>query len=170
MNPTSAPTQALQGSPGLVPQFEQILRKDGFYANFYIAAAAPVPAAGCTVPIFVAFFPCQVISVAISWNPAGTGTAAIQVEQLPIGTAPGSGNGMLAAGAYPISGTANTPVFFGAISEINSGTTVGLNTANCTLTRGQALGIHTTGTLTSVTSITVSVFLIPLNKGSYQTT
>jgi len=84
MNPTSAPTQALQGSPGLVPQFEQILRKDGFYANFYIAAAAPVPAAGCTVPIFVAFFPCQVISVAISWNPAGTGTAAIQVEQLPL--------------------------------------------------------------------------------------
>lgn len=103
---------------------------------------------------FIAPVPYQVVAVREIHAVAGGSGAAVNIERLIAGTAPGSGIAVLTT-AMALNGTANTSQSTAASNIIN---TVG--TAGTQLLAGDSLGIKLSGTLTglanSVLQITVA--------------
>lgn len=111
-------------------------------------------AANYTAPFFIADRSYEVLSVTERHETAGSagGSVTLMVKKVASGTAPASGVDVLSAG-IDLKATANTN---------QSGTIIQTRTSNVynkTLTSGDALALVTTGTLTSVAGVTVSVLL-----------
>jgi hypothetical protein len=115
--------------------------------DFTLIAAPPV--AGSTT-FFIADRPYQVVSVAEIHPVASTGGASTAIVTKDTGTgAPGSGSSVLAGAAtFNLAGTANT------LQTIN-----GVATGVSQLAVGDRLALQLTGTLTSMTSISIVVQL-----------
>lgn len=137
---------------------ERVLRKDGFplFRDFPSTTAQTATNYG---QIFTALFPCEVMLVAEVHTVAGTsvGTVTLDIEKCTGTTAIGAGTSILAT-AFNLKSTAYTPVF-------KSGVT--LSTAR-QLATGDRLALKTSGTLTSLEGVQVTLNIKPLGKGDYR--
>lgn len=99
---------------------------------------------------FVADRPYEIISITERHKTAGTdgGAVTLQVEKIPTGTAKSSGTDLLAT-AINLKGTADTTQY---------GTLTTTKTA-LILKRGDSIGLETSGTLTSVADVCVTIIL-----------
>lgn len=107
-------------------------------------------AAYYTTPFFIAQRAYQIIEVTERHETAGTDASAVTVmlKKVPSGTAPGSGTDILSAG-MSLKSTANT----------NQSGTLSQVAGVARITSGESLTLVTTGTLTAVVGVTVSVLL-----------
>ncbi len=105
--------------------------------------------------VFVAPFPCTLVSAKQRHSTAGTdaGSVTLDVEKLADGTAKGAGVSML-AGTFNLKSTANT-----VQSQTPTSTT-----ANRNLAAGEAVALKTTGVLTSVNDVIVTIVFKALIK------
>jgi hypothetical protein len=101
---------------------------------------------------FIAPFPCVLVRAYERHGTAGTdaGAVTLDVEKLTNGTAKGSGVSMLAS-TFNLKSTANTYVLKDPSTGVTSGT---LNRA---LSLGQAVALKTSGTLTAVNDVIVTL-------------
>jgi len=132
----------------------RILKERGFY-GITLPVVTSIPgtqaqtAANFTAPFFIANRPYQVLYATERHETAGTSGSAVtmQLAKVPSGTAPASGTNILKT-AIDLKATANVnqlPVpVVGSASILNP---------------GDALSLITTGTLTSLAGVTVSVLL-----------
>jgi len=99
-------------------------------------------------PVFIAPFPCVLIKVQERHAVAGSDGSAVtlDVEKIPSGTAKGSGTTMLAS-TINLKATADT---------VQNGSLAKLGTAK-SLVVGDAVGIKTSGTLTALKDVTVTL-------------
>lgn len=111
-------------------------------------------AANFTTPFFIANRTYEVITVTERHETAGSdaGAVTVQLKKVPSGTAPGSGTSILTT-ALSLKTTANT----------NQSGTVSLvitsSIADRVLVAGDALSLLSSGTLTALVGVTVSVLL-----------
>lgn len=137
---------------------EQVMRKDGFYItrDFPSTTAQTATLYG---QIFTATSACEVIMVSEVHSVAGTdaGAVTLDVTKCTGTTAIGSGTSILAA-AFNLKSTAYTPVR-------KSGLT--LSSAR-QLALGDRLVLRTSGTLTSLEGVQVTIYIKPLGKGDYR--
>lgn len=119
-----------------------------------ILGTSAATAANYTAPFFIAERPYEVLWCMERHETAGTHGSAVTVmlKKVPSGTAPASGIDVLTAGLN-LKATANTNQE-GAISQARTSSIY-----NRRLSTGDALSLVTTGTLTSVAGVTVSVLL-----------
>lgn len=133
----------------------RIVKDNGFYGvtkpvMFRLYGTVPQTAGNWTAPFFIADRPYYVLSVTERHETAGSDAGAVtaMLKVVPSGTAPSSGTDVLSAGLN-LKSTANTN---------QSGTL--LTTAGArTLDIGDALSFITTGTLTALAGVTISVVL-----------
>lgn len=133
----------------------RVERPNGF-VGFVVPITIRVPdttaatAANYTACFFIADRSYEVMECIERHETAGSdgGAVTVMLKKVPSGTAPASGTDMLTAG-ISLKGTANT----------NASGTVTSTIANKRLVRGDALSLVTTGTLTAVAGVTVSVRL-----------
>lgn len=136
---------------------ERIIRKDGFYITGDVPGTL-AQTAGDYGMIFTATAPCEVLIVSEVHAVAATiGTVTLDVEKLTGTTAPGSGTSILAA-QFSLTSTANTPVR-------KSGT--GLSSAR-QLDAGNRIAIKTTGVLTTLQGVQVTLYIKHLGRGDYR--
>lgn len=111
-------------------------------------------AANYTAPFFIADRSYEVIAVQERHETAGTdgGAVTVDVYNVPSGTAPASGTTVLTA-ALSLKTTANTNQS-GTISQARTG-----GVYDKLLASGDSLSLVSSGTLTSVVGVTVSVLL-----------
>lgn len=109
--------------------------------------AATVPATGY---LFVADEYYEVVSVKARFSHVGGASAAVTINKVPSGTAPGSGTAVLSA-AVDLTATADT-TYSGTISSV-AGAKL--------LAPGDALAAVFSGTLTALTGLVVQVTLKP---------
>ena len=119
-------------------------------ASYFLAGSAPATAANHPLNLFVAPYPCQVVSISARFGVTSS-SGTLDVKKGASGTAAASGTSVLSA-VMSLAGTANTPV---------SGTLSG--TAGATiLNTGDTLGITAAGTLTNLADLGVTILLKPL--------
>lgn len=111
-------------------------------------------AANYTAPFFIADRPYEVLWCMERHETKGTGAGAVTVmlKKVPSGTAPASGTDILTTGIN-LKATNNTNQE-GTISQARTSSVY-----NRRLSRGDSLSLVTTGTLTAVAGVTVSVLL-----------
>lgn len=133
----------------------RVTKDNGFYGitkpvMFRLYSTEPQTAAKWTTPFFIADRPYYVISVSERHETAGSdgGSVTAMLKVVPSGTAPASGTDVLSAGLN-LKSTANTNQS-GSLS-----TTAGART----LDQGDSLAMITTGTLTALVGVTISVVL-----------
>lgn len=154
----------LKTTSGVV-QWENILRKDGFYVEANLFGTSPATAGNYGV-FFTAFRACVILAISEVHEVLGTNGGAVtcQVEKLIGTTAPGSGTNILAT-AFDLKGTINTVVSKSGTDFLSTKTADGVR---CTvLSPGDRLAIKDTGTLTDVAGLNVTVYFKPWAKGDY---
>lgn len=111
-------------------------------------------AANYTTLFFIADRSYEVLSVTERHETAGSdgGAVTVMLKKVPSGTAPASGTDVL-TGGISLKATANTNQN-GTISQLRTNSVY-----NRRLSSGDGLSLVTTGTLTAVTGVTVSVLL-----------
>lgn len=129
-----------------------VVKNRGFFGvtlpiTVRLEGALAQTAANFTTPFFIANRSYLVLEVIERHETAGSdaGAVTLMLKRVPSGTAPASGTDMLTAG-LSLKTTAN----------INQSGTIGLVK---TLTAGDALSLVTTGTLTALVGVTVSITL-----------
>lgn len=135
----------------------RITDKDGFCVSWAIVDGAT--AANYDV-IFTAPFPCEVSKV-IETHRVASSSGTLNIEKLTSGQALDAGTNILAT-AFSTATTANTP-------QTKKGVALVSTTAR-QLKEGDRLALVDAGTLTSSAGLQVTIFLVPLGKGNYQTT
>lgn len=133
----------------------RVKKIDGFF-GVTLPVVAHIPytdaqtAAYYTTPFFIAQRTYQILEVTERHETAGTDGSAVTVmlKKVPSGTAPGSGTNILTAGLN-LKATADT----------NQSGTISQVAGVARITSGEALTLVTTGTLTSLVGVTVSVLL-----------
>lgn len=133
----------------------RVWKNDGFFGvtlpvMFTVQGANATTALNYTAPFFIANRDYYLISVTERHEVAGTdgGAVTLMLKKVPSGTATASGTDMLTAGLN-LKSTANT----------NQSGTLSTTAGVLTIPRGYALGMATTGTLTTLQGVTVSVLL-----------
>lgn len=121
-----------------------------FPVTVRVQGTTAATAANYTAPFFIAERPYQVIEVFERHETAGSdgNPVTVMLKKVPSGTAPGSGTDMLSAG-ISLKATANT----------NQKGTLSTTFGNTRLERDDSLALVTTGTLTAVAGVTLSVIL-----------
>lgn len=139
------------------PVWESIPRKDRAVITFRVGSATNCLDATSYGVIFTAPVPYLVRRVDEVHETAGTdGSAAtLQLERLSGTEAPGAGDDMFLT-QINLKGTANTVQ-----------TKQGADIQNVTLATGDRLCLQTTGTLTSLQGVCVTISLIPARRGDY---
>ena len=137
---------------------EKIVRKDGFYVTANLPSTSAQTASNYG-HIFTATGPCEVLIASEVHAVAGTSGSAVtlDIEKLTGTTALGSGSSILAT-AFDLKSTAYTPVQ-------KQGTL--LSTAR-QLVQGNRLALKTSGTLTSLQGVQVTLYIKPLGRGDYR--
>ncbi len=141
-------------------QMNQIDLKDGFYTTELLRGTLAATSTNYT-HFFTAYWACEVVGVSEVHTVAGTNGSPVtlQLNKVTNGTAPASGTSILNVG-FDLKSTANTPVTkTGRDLVFNSGRQ---------LKRGERLALETTGTLTDLADVLVTVYLKMLGRGSYR--
>jgi hypothetical protein len=131
----------------------RILKESGYFGvtlpiTFRLGVVLAATAANWSAPFFIANRTYEVISVTERHEVAGTvGTPTVMLKKVPSGTAPAAGTYVLSSG-ISLSATAN----------VNQSGSI-IQTSVRRITSGESLSLVTTGTLTSVAGVTVSVLL-----------
>lgn len=135
----------------------EVYNKDGFYAKADLFDTQPQTAANYGI-FFQVIRPCEFMEVREIHGTAGTdaGAVTLQVEKLTGTTAKGSGLNILVT-AYDLKGTINT-----------SSSKTGVALQNRQLAAGDRLAIKSSGTLTALKDLQVTIYLKPLGKGDYR--
>lgn len=140
-----------------------VMKRRGFSGvtkpvHHIIQGTAAATAANYTAPFFIADRPYAVLEVTERHETLGTSGSAVtlMLKKVPSGTAPASGLDILSAG-FDLKASNNTNRF-GTILETRT-TISGNSVYRKMLAEGDALSLVTTGTLTSVAGVTVSVLL-----------
>lgn len=161
------------GSTGLpegqIP-WESIIRKEGFYVGDVLRDTQPQTATNYTV-FFTAYHPCEIIAAYAVWGTAATGggSGALQLEKLSGTTAKGSGDTILAT-AWDLTSTANTPVLkIGTDFNSTAATVATDGLARTQFVPGERLALKSSGTITALKDLTVTVYLKGMNRGQYLT-
>lgn len=156
----SKPFSKSEGDFGLTKIDQLIINKqEGFYGvtkpvTVRIPDTTAATAANYTTPFFIADRTYEIISAVERHEVAGSdmGAVTLTVEKVPSGTAPGSGTVVLAS-TFNLKGTANTNQEQVVLQTFSGSTPIRR------LNRGDALCLKTSGTLTAVDGVTVSVLL-----------
>lgn len=137
----------------------RITQQNGFLGvtkpvHHVIYGTSAATAANYSAPFFIADRSYEIISITERHETAGSagGSVTLMVKKVPSGTVPASGIDVLTSGIN-LKATANTN---------QNGTISGARTSgvyNKTMTTGDSLSLVTTGTLTSVAGVSVSVLL-----------
>jgi len=139
------------------PQVDEIrIAKDGGFFGVSLPivrcmfGTTPQTAANYTTPFFIANRPYRVISITERHQVAGSDAGAVtcQVKKVPSGTAPASGTNLLAT-AFNMKATADTNQT-GALSAVQGALTI---------SSGDSICLESSGTLTALVGVTVSVLL-----------
>lgn len=132
----------------------RILKTHGYFGctlpvAVRIPGADAATAANYLTPFFIAQRTYEVVEVTERHEAAGTdlGAVTVMLNKVPSGTAPASGTSILSAG-----------INLKATADTNQSGTV-IKTSVRRLVTGDALCLETTGTLMSVSGVTVSVLL-----------
>ena len=149
-----APMVMLPTEPVEEPQEERLLRsffKDSisFTVNVRVADTGAATAANYGT-FWIAPFPCVLVRAYERHATLGTDGSAVtlDIEKLADGTAKGSGVSMIAS-TFDLKGTINT------FQERTATTTL----ANKQLSEGQAIALKTSGTLTAVNDVVVTLVI-----------
>lgn len=157
--PQDKEVKTIDRSPGSkeMIRIEQVVRKDGFYVNRDFPSTTSQTATNYG-QIFTATSPCEVLIISEVHSVAGTaaGTVTLDVTKCTGTTAIASGTTLLST-KFNLKSTAYTPVQY-------SGT--GLTSAR-QLATGDRLVLQTSGTLTTLEGVQVTIYIKPLGKGSY---
>ena len=148
-------------------KWEEIVSKDGFYITSVIPSTSATTSTNYGV-FFTAFWPCEVIGVSETHDVAGTdaGAVTLQLERLKPSVASGAGENILTT-AFNLKSTANTPVEQSGFDFVRTPSTVdGLQPRQ--LDAGDRLGLKTSGVLTSVDQVSVTVYLKHSGRGDYR--
>lgn len=139
-------------------KWEEIERKDGFYIVANLFDTQPQTAVNYGL-IFTARHPCEVLVISEVHGTAATGggSGALQVEKVTSTTAKGSGSNLLGT-AFDLTATANTVVF-------KTGQDL---TTSRGLVQGDRLAIKSSGTITAIKDLQVSIYLKMLGRGDYR--
>jgi hypothetical protein len=156
----SKPFKANEGDFGLTKIDQLIINKqEGFYGvtkpvTVRIPDTDAATAANYTTPFFIADRTYEILSAVERHEVAGSSGSAVTltVEKVPSGTAPGSGTVVLAS-TFDLKGTANTNQEAVVLQTYSGSVPVRR------LSRGDALTLKTSGTLTAVDGVCVSVLL-----------
>lgn len=142
-------------------QNQDVQNKDGFYITANLVDTLPQTAANYGM-FFTARHPCEVLRVTATWGVAATGggSGALQVEKLTGTTAKGSGINTLLT-AIDMTATANTPV-------IREGKTLVTATSARQLKENERLAIKSSGTITALKDLQVTLYLKFLGRGEYK--
>lgn len=136
------------------PRFENIDNKDGFYIEAELDDATPQTAANYGI-FFICIRPCEILEIAeVHGTASSSGT--VQVERLTGTTAKGSGDNVLVT-AFSTASAANT-VQFASTTALQ----------NRQLRRGDRLALKSSGTLTSLKDLELSIYCKPSGKGDYR--
>lgn len=139
-------------------KWEQIERKDGFYLTVNLVSTLPATAANYGT-FFTARWPMEVLRVTERHGTLGTdaGAVTLDVEKLASGTAKGSGTSILSS-TFSLKSTINTPV-----------TKEGVNLSSARqLKENESLALKSSGTLTAVADLQVTLYCKPIGKGDYR--
>ena len=135
-----------------------IFKKDAFYvtADIYGTSAATSGNYGI---ILVARYPIEVLMITERHEVLGTdgGAVTLDVLNVPNGSAISSGTSMLAA-TFNLKATINTNV-------IKQGVAL---TAARVLEQGAAIGLKTSGTLTAVAGVHITIYFKNQGRGNYR--
>lgn len=134
------------------------MHKDGFHVAHYISDGS---SSSNYDVFFTAIYPCEVMFVSETHRVAGTdlGVVSLNMEKLTSGQALGAGVVLLQTG-FDLKGAINSPV-------VKSGLDLSLVSHSRQLVQGDRLALKTTGTLTGVAGVQVTVYLKRLGKGDY---
>lgn len=138
-------------------QFQDIDNKDGFFITATLNDTAAATAANYGVLFTALKRGYEVMVVGEIHGTAGTNGSPVtlQLEKLTGTTAKGSGSNILVT-AFDLKGTINTLV-----------KKEGVELTGKTLAVGDRLAWKTSGTLTSLANVHITVYLKPLGKGGY---
>ncbi len=138
-------------------EFRDIEDKDGFFITATLNDTAAATAANYGVLFTALKRGYEVMVVGEIHGTAGTnaGAVTLQLEKLTGTTAKGSGSNILVT-AFDLKGTINTLV-----------KKEGVELTGKTLAVGDRLAWKTSGTLTAVANVHITVYLKPLGRGSY---
>jgi len=138
-------------------EFQDIDNKDGFFITATLNDTAAATAANYGVLFTALKRKYEVMVVGEIHGTAGTnaGAVTLQLEKLTGTTAKGSGSNILVT-AFDLKGTINTLV-----------KKEGVDLTGKTLDVGDRLAWKTSGTLTSVANVHITVYLKPLGRGGY---
>jgi hypothetical protein len=111
---------------------------------------------------FIARHPCEVLFISEVHGTAGTdaGAVTLQVEKLTGTTAKGAGTNILAT-TINLKGTSNTVQTREITGLVRTGGVVSLR-------KGDRLALKSSGTLTDLKDVQVTVYLKPSGKGDYR--
>lgn len=131
-----------------------VTNKYGRDLNHCLFGATPATAANWG-PFFTATHELEIVRVLLSWS-ANSASGTAMLEKLEAGVAIGSGSDILAATVSTAAG-ALTPVE-------RKGTD--LTTARI-LKAGDRIGLEDGGVLTGLTDFSVTIYYVPIGRGSY---
>ena len=146
----------------------RVQKRDGFF-GVTLPVMVRIPdtmaqtAANYTAPFFIAQRSYEVVEITERHELAGSdaGAVTLMVKKVPSGTAPASGYDILSAGIN-LKATANTNQTFTSKTSTKIQQTYETATTNTPYRRlsdGDSLALVTTGTLTALKGVTVSVIL-----------
>lgn len=138
--------------------WDKIKRKDGFYLTVNLFGDEAQTAANYS-HFFTARYPVEIMRVSEVHATAGTDGSAVtlDVQKLTGTTAPGSGTSILSS-TFNLKSTANT-----VVTKEGSA----LSSARV-LSEGDRLCITSSGTLTAVASVSVTLYCKSPNRGDYR--
>lgn len=145
-------------TPGQLLDYREVENKDGFYFTFSLGGALAQTSANYGF-IFTARHPIEILRVVEIHETAGSdlGAVTLDIVKTPSGTAIGSGTSVLAS-TFNLKSTANTPVS-------KQGT--GLSSTR-RLKENESLACKTSGTLTDLAGVCVTIYCQNYGRGSYK--
>ena len=139
-------------------EYKDIQNKDGFYFTVSLGGVLAQTAANFGF-VFTARHPLEILRICEIHETAGTdaGAVTLDVVKCTSGTAISSGTSILAA-TFNLKSTANTPINKEGLS---------LNSYR-RLKENESLALKTTGTLTALAGVCITIYCQNFGKGSYK--
>lgn len=160
-----APTQTVTTSPGAVPQWEQILKKDGFYVTHTLFGDDAAISRNYN-DFFFPLFTCQLVAIGASvFNAASTDAEAWVTKRL----ADGTGRTAPAITSFVLGSLAETPDWrYGTDLAQTPYSSDGLPLT--IFERGDSISLAIkTAVPSSTSNLVIVAYFIPVNRGDYKT-
>ncbi len=152
------PNQQQDNIPNQLTDYQTLSNKDGFYFTFRLGGALAQTAANYGY-VFTARHPVEILRISEIHETAGTDAGAVTMDVLKVtsGVAIGSGTTILVA-AFNLKSTAATLVFKQGVNF----------TSNRRLKENESLAFKTSGTLTDLAGVCVTIYFQNYGRGSYK--